>query len=295
MITTIVGFIQEYRSEKTVEMLRLLSSPMSTVVRDNKEVSIRSSQLVPGDIVIVIEGDRVAADSILIENHNITTNEAALTGESLPVEKSIQQCISHDTPLHERRNILYAGTMVTSGRGKALVFGTGEQTEVESVSRDKTPFQRKMDQIGRLLVRITIIVSIITILTGIYRGNPLIEILLWGISIAVAAIPEALPAVTTTSLAVEVSRMAKRHAILKTLPSAETLGAVTVICSDKTGTLTKGKMSVRELYLYDSFLDVRYLGKVNDENTEDGSMKSNLFLLAKMISLCKLLIWKKRR
>jgi Ca2+-transporting ATPase len=136
---------------------------------------------VPGDIVIVIEGDLVSADSLLIENYNITTNEAALTGESSPVEKSIQQCITHDTPLHERRYILYAGTMVTSGRGKAIVFRTGAQnelgkitTQVATVSCDKTPFQRKMDQIGRPLVGITIIVSIITILTGIYRENPLI-------------------------------------------------------------------------------------------------------------------------
>lgn len=296
ILSAIVGFVQEYRSERIVEALRQLTSPTIVVIRGGNEANINAAEVVPGDLVIYSEGDRISADSILIENHNMQTNESSLTGESLPSEKSIYPCSRANTPLHERRNLLYAGTSVISGRGKGLVFATGRLTEVgkvasqvESVGHMKTPFQMKLDQIGKLLGRITIVVAVMISVIGLYRDYPISEMFIWGISIAVAAIPEALPVIVTASLAIGASKMAKRNAVLKNLVSAETLGSATVICSDKTGTLTEGKMSVRKGYVYDTFLDVTSGLNKGIGHKEIGSMSessSALSLLAKLVGLC---------
>jgi len=190
ILSAIVGFVQEYRSERIVEALRQLTSPTIVAIRGGNEANINSTEVVPGDLVIYSEGDRIPADSILIENHNMQTNESSLTGESLPSEKSVYPCSRADTPLHERRNLLYAGTSVISGRGKGVVFATGRLTEVgkiasqvESVGHMKTPFQMKMDQIGKLLGRITVVVAVVISVIGLARDYPISEMFIWGRSL----------------------------------------------------------------------------------------------------------------
>jgi Ca2+-transporting ATPase len=255
VLASAVSFAQEYRSEKAIEALRQIASPTAGVIRNRSYKTIRSDDLVPGDIIVFSQGDRVSADAYLLESHGLQINEAPLTGESMPVEKTKQPCKA-DTPVPERKNVVYSGTVVTLGRGKAAVFAIGRSTElgkiassVESVERQKTPFEIRMSQIGRLLSMVMLGVVVSITILGIYRGHTLIEMLIWGISVAVAAIPEALPAVIATSLTIGVYKMAKKNAIVRRLPAVETLGAVTVICSDKTGTLTTGKMAVRKIYV----------------------------------------------
>ncbi len=255
VLAAVVSFVQEYRSEKAIEALRQITSPTAGVIRNGRHATIRSEDIVPGDIVVFSQGDIVPADAYLLECYSLQTNEASLTGESMPVEKNTQPCKA-DTPLPDRKNVVYSGTIVTLGRGKAVVFATGHNTElgkiatsVELVERQKTPFEIRMSQVGRLLSIVMLGVVVIITFLGIYRGHSLIEMLVWGISVAVAAIPEALPAVIATSLTIGVYKMAQKNAIVRRLPAVETLGAVTAICSDKTGTLTTGKMAVRKIYV----------------------------------------------
>jgi P-type Ca2+ transporter type 2C len=286
VLAAVVSFVQEYRSEKAIEALRQITSPTAGVIRNQRHATIRSEDIVPGDIVVFSQGDRVPADAYLLESHSLQTNEASLTGESMSVEKSTQPC-KVDAPVPDRKNVVYSGTIVTLGRGKAAVFATGHSTElgkiatsVESVERQKTPFEIRMSQVGRLLSIMMLGVVVIITLLGIYRGHTLIEMLVWGISVAVAAIPEALPAVIATSLTIGVYRMAQRNAIVRRLPAVETLGAVTVVCSDKTGTLTTGKMAVRKIYVDQTAISV-------DRKMPDASrLTPSLELLARAAALC---------
>jgi Ca2+-transporting ATPase len=255
MLAAVVSFVQEFRSEKAMDALRQITSPTALVLRGGLARVVNYAEIVPGDIIMISQGDRVAADSLLLEAFSLQTNEASLTGESLPVEKAVLTC-NAGTPVAERKNVVYSGTTVTLGRGRAVVFATGHVTElgkiassVQSVRRQKTPFEIRMSQLGRILSAIMIAVVIAITLLGIARGYSLIEMLVWGISVAVAAIPEALPAVIATSLTIGVYKMAKKKAIVRSLPAVETLGAVTFICSDKTGTLTTGKMAARKAYV----------------------------------------------
>ncbi len=209
----------------------------------------------PGDVVLLRTGDRVPADGRLLEAVNLQVEEAALTGESLPVEKHIHPLESRDLPPGDRRNMVYAGTAVTYGRGRMLVTATGMQTEfgkiaqmLQEVETTRTPLQQNLDKVGTALARAALVVVAVIVALGLLRGQPFIEMLIFGIALAVAVVPDALPAVVTISLAIGVQKMARRHALIRRLPAVETLGSTSVICSDKTGTLTKDEMTARRLY-----------------------------------------------
>jgi Ca2+-transporting ATPase len=286
VLAAVVSFVQEYRSEKALEALRQITSPTAGVIRNRRHATIRSEEIVPGDIIVFSQGDRVPADAYLLESHSLQTNEASLTGESLPVEKNTLPC-KVETSVPERKNVVYSGTIVTLGRGKAAVFATGHSTElgkiatsVESVERQKTPFEIRMSHVGRLLSIVMLGVVVIITFIGVYRGHTLVEMLVWGISVAVAAIPEALPAVIATSLTIGVYKMAQKNAIVRRLPAVETLGAVTVVCSDKTGTLTTGKMAVRKIYV-----DQTAIG-IGKQPPDAGKRRPSLELLARAAALC---------
>ncbi len=257
-LNAILGFIQEYRAEKAMERLRELAAPTARVIRGDPagEVVLPARELVPGDIVFVEAGDRVPADMRIIEAHALQTQEAALTGESAPVAKAATIPESGAGGLADLRDALFSGTEVTSGRGKALVVATGMETEFgkiagliqEAGAGSATPLQRRMEELGRYLVAACIAISALVVWAGVVRGEPAFEMLLAGVSLAVAAIPEGLPAVVTILLALGVQRMIRRQVITRKLPAVETLGCATVICSDKTGTLTQNEMTVRRLW-----------------------------------------------
>jgi Ca2+-transporting ATPase len=250
-----LGFVQEYRAERAIEALRQMAAPTATVLRDGAENKIPAREVVPGDVIVLRTGDRVPADARLLDSVNLQIEEAALTGESLPVEKHIRAIEIADLPIGDRKNMVYAGTAVTYGRGMALVTATGMNTEfgkiakmLQDVESSKTPLQQNLDKVGTVLARAAFVVVAIIVALGLLRGQPFIEMLIFGIALAVAVVPEALPAVVTISLAIGVQKMVKRNALIRRLPAVETLGSTSVICSDKTGTLTKDEMTIRRLY-----------------------------------------------
>ncbi|VVB67818.1 Potassium-transporting ATPase ATP-binding subunit [Candidatus Norongarragalina meridionalis] len=254
VLNAILGFVQEYRAEKAIAALKRMSAPQARVLRDGKERKIEARLLVPGDVVLLAEGDRVPADCRLIEAVALEADEAPLTGESLPVHK-VSEAVPEKAPLAERKSMLFAGTAVTRGRGKAVVVETGMRTElgkiaqlVQDVQDDETPLKKRLEKMGKQLGIIALVICGVVFIAGFLRGEDALEMFLTSVSLAVAAIPEGLPAVVTITLAVGVQRMVKRKAIIRKLPAVETLGAATVICSDKTGTLTKNEMTVRELW-----------------------------------------------
>ncbi|RPI95141.1 MAG: cation-translocating P-type ATPase [Chloroflexi bacterium] len=255
LFAVLLGFIQEYRAEHAIEALRKMAAPTASVLRDGVEVKVPARDLVPGDVIILHTGDRIPADARLLEAINLQVEEAALTGESVPVEKHTRSLVGDDLSVGDRKNMVYAGTAATYGRGKALVVATGMQTEfgkiaqlLQTVETGKTPLQHNLDKVGTMLARAAfVVVAIITVL-GLVRGQPFVEMLIFGIALAVAVVPEALPAVVTISLAIGVQKMVKRNALIRRLPAVETLGSTSVICSDKTGTLTKDEMTVRKLF-----------------------------------------------
>ncbi|MBI5379986.1 MAG: cation-translocating P-type ATPase [Nitrospirae bacterium] len=263
LLAVLLGFIQEYRAERAIEALRALAAPTAHVLRDGGELEIPARELVPGDILILRTGDKVPADARLIESVNLQTMEAALTGESLPVEKDLAAIPSTEAPLGDRRNMVYMGTAVSYGRGKAVVVQTGMGTEfgqiagmLQTVEREKTPLQKELDRVGKRLVQAGLAVVALIVGAGLLRGGEFLEMLVWGIALAVAVVPEALPAVVTISLALGVRRMVRRHALIRRLPAVETLGCTSVIASDKTGTLTKDEMTVRRLFVAGTAFEV---------------------------------------
>jgi Ca2+-transporting ATPase len=267
LFAVLLGFIQEYRAERAIEALRQMAAPTASVLRDGNEIEIPARDLVPGDVIVLHTGDRIPADARLLEAINLQAEEAALTGESMPVEKHTQALISEDLPVGDRKNMVYAGTAVTYGRGKALVAATGMETEfgkiaqlLQTVETGKTPLQKNLDKVGTVLARAAFVVVALIVALGLLRGQPVIEMLLFGIALAVAVVPEALPAVVTISLAIGVQKMVKRNALIRRLPAVETLGSTSVICSDKTGTLTKDEMTVRQLYSGGELLTVSGAG-----------------------------------
>ena len=250
-----LGFIQEYRAEKAIEALRQMAAPTATVFRDGVEINVPSRDLVPGDVILLHTGDRIPADARLLESINLQVEEAALTGESVAVEKHVDKLSLEDLPVGDRKNMVYAGTAVPYGRGKAVVVATGMQTEfgkiaklLQTIESHKTPLQLNLDKVGTVLARAAFVVVALIVALGLLRGQPFVEMLIFGIALAVAVVPEALPAVVTISLAIGVQKMVKRNALIRKLPAVETLGSTSVICSDKTGTLTKDEMTVRQLY-----------------------------------------------
>ncbi len=254
LFTVVLGFIQEFRAERALEALRRLTAPTATVLRDGEERAIPARELVPGDIVSLVAGDLVPADARLLDAVNLQANEAHLTGESAAVEKQRDAALAEETSLADRLTMIFSGTAITVGRGRAIVTATGDATEVgrigtllRAVTAQRTPLERHLDRIGAWLARAALVVVLGVVVLGLFRGQPLLEMVVFGIALAVAVVPEALPAVVTISLAIGAQRMAKRHALIRRLPTVETLGSTTVICSDKTGTLTAGEMTVREL------------------------------------------------
>ena len=265
--SAVLGFTQEYRSEKAVEALKKMTAPTASVLRDGKEVKIPASQLVPGDIILLYTGDKIPADARLLEAFTMKTDEASLTGESAPVNKSTLP-LPEETLLNDRRNMVFTGTAVVYGRGKALVTSTGMQTEfgkiaemVQAAPQEKTPLEKRMGSVGKWIGLLAVVVAISVGVVGIVVENrPVLEMVLWAISLAVAAVPEALPAIITGALAIGMYRMAKVNTIVKRLPAVETLGSTSVICSDKTGTMTKGEMTVQRIYVNDQIFKVTGIG-----------------------------------
>ncbi len=259
VLNAILGFVQEFRAERSLAALRKLSVATARVIREGVAQSIPARQLVPGDLIQVEAGDRIPADSRLIYATSLQTQEASLTGESTPVSKSAELISQTEVPLGDRRNMLFMSTVAVSGKGRALVTATGLQTELGKIAamihreaqseQEETPLQRRLEQLGHTLLWLTLVIVGVVFLLGMLRGVPLIMMFLTSVSLAVAAIPEGLPAVVTITLALGVTRMVQRHALIRRLPAVETLGSTTVICSDKTGTLTKNEMTVTRLYL----------------------------------------------
>lgn len=253
VLNAILGFIQEYRAEKSLAALKKLSSPASKVIRNGRHMVIPSSEIVPGDLVEMEAGDFVPADSrIVYATGNLSTHEASLTGESTPVAKMTGKIDSEHVALADRINMLYMGTSVVSGKARALITGTGMQTElgkiagmIQQIEDTTTPLQDKLKQFGKIIIAVVFSLVALIFLIGYLRGEEVLELFLSAVSLAVAAIPEGLPAVVTIALALGVQRMVKRHCIIRKLPSVETLGCTSVICSDKTGTLTKNEMTVQ--------------------------------------------------
>lgn len=255
LINTTLGFVTELRARRAMESLLRLQAPRAVAFRDRHARDIAARELVPGDVIQLEPGQFVPADARLLEASDLRTLEAALTGESLPVSKTVDP-LSADTPLPERSNMLYQGTTVASGTARAVVVATGARTELgrigelaATVRQERTPLERRLDALGHRLVWLAVGTGALVSALAALRGLPLAQMIETGIALAIAAVPEGLPAVATTALAVGVHRMARRHALIRRLASAETLGSVTVICTDKTGTLTAGAMAVTVLSL----------------------------------------------
>ena len=265
-LCAITGFVQEYRAEKALEALRKYVVPVARVVRDGEVKVIPASQLVPGDVILLEEGDRVPADARLIKCFELATDEAPLTGESTPVEKSLG-VLPPETPVADRHNMVFMGTHVVRGRGVAVVVATGMNTEfgkiakaMAEVKREKTPLQAKLDRFAARLAKIVVALCIVIFVLDLFRygfsSDIVLRSFMLAVALAVSAVPEALPAVVTITLALGARELAKRNAIIRRLASAETFGSVTYVCADKTGTLTKGEMEVRKIYANGKFFDL---------------------------------------
>jgi len=267
LLAVLLGFVQEYRAERAIEALRRMAAPTATVLRDEKESEIPTRDLVPGDVILLGAGDRIPADVRLLEAINLKVEEAALTGESVPVEKQTAPLAEGESAIGDRKNMAYAGTAATYGRGRAVVVATGMDTEfgkiakmLQTIETGETPLQKNLNKVGHSLAKAAFAVVAVIVVLGMFRGQPFVEMLIFGIALAVAVVPEALPAVVTISLAIGVQRMVRRHALMRRLPAVETLGSTSVICSDKTGTLTKDEMTVRKICAAGTTVDITGTG-----------------------------------
>ena len=303
LMVAITGFVQEYRAEKALEAMKKLTAHKAHVIREGKEVIVPAREIVPGDILVLESGDHIAADARVLEAVELKTSEAILTGESMPVNKNLLE-LDEDIPISERRNTVFTATHVVYGRGKALVTSTGMSTEfgkiaemVQTAEEEETHLQKKLDKFASKIAKIVIAVVVVIfaleafeVATQGFQIEGFIEAFLSAISLAISAVPEGLPAIVTVALALGAREFARRNAIVRKLSSAESLGAVTVICSDKTGTITKGEMTVRQLYAEGKFVEVTGVGyepkgdlKLNGETTELGE---DTKLLLKIGALC---------
>jgi Ca2+-transporting ATPase len=250
VINAIIGFVMEYQAGQSMEALKKLTITSAKVLRDGQVQEIPSHGVVPGDILYIEAGDMIAADARLVSLSQLEANESSLTGESIPVQKQVE-ALSEMTPLAERNNILYKGTHITKGNGYAIVTETGMQTElgriaalVQTADAADTPLEKKISQFSQKLIWFTVTIVVLIFLTGILNGDPILSMLQTSIALAVAAIPEGLPIVATLALAQGMLRMARQNVIVKKLAAVETLGGTTVICTDKTGTLTENRIEV---------------------------------------------------
>jgi len=298
IVSAALGFAQEHRAEKALEALKKMTAPTALVLRDGKEIQIQARDIVPGDILLFSTGDKVAADARIIEAINLKVDEAPLTGESYSVDKDSKP-VEDETPVSDRRNMVFTGTAVVHGRGRGVVTATGMNTEfgkiaemVQVTEAEETPLEKRMSHIGKWLVIISIIVCVTVAIFGIARGYPALTMVLWGVSLAVAAVPEALPAVVTGALALGIHRMAKENSIVRRLPAVETLGCASVICADKTGTMTKGEMTVQMVYVNGKRVKVTGTGYEPqgefffENNKLDPSKENELYALFKVATLC---------
>lgn len=299
IVNAIMGFIQEFRTERTLEALKDLAAPTARVIRDGVLCSIPAEEIVPGDLIVLESGDRVPADATLIEVNGLQVDESLLTGESLPVEKEIESSHGKGSGIGDKKGVVYMGSVVTMGRAKAIVYATGMDTEmgriadmIQNIEDEETPLQKRLEHLGKIIAVGCLVICAIVSLAGILRGEELLDMLLEGISLAVAAVPEGLPAIVTVSLALGVQRMLKRNALIRKLPAVETLGCASVICSDKTGTLTENKMTVRKIFAGDNIFDVKgngydLQGAILLNNREiDASGSKPLKLLLEIAGCC---------
>ncbi|MBE3593206.1 MAG: calcium-translocating P-type ATPase, SERCA-type [Thermoanaerobacter sp.] len=282
ILNALLGTIQENKAEKSLEALKKLSQPLAKVIRDGKVMEVEASSLVIGDVVLIEAGNIIPADGRLVEAKNLKVDESVLTGESVPVDKVDTVIENENIPLGDRLNLVYMGTTVTYGRGKFIVIATGMDTEmgkvaglIENEMNVKTPLQLKLEELSKYLGTAALVISAIIFAIGVLQKRPAFDMFMTAVSLAVAAIPEGLPAIITVTLALGVQKMIKKNAIIRKLPAVETLGSTNVICSDKTGTLTQNKMTVVKLYINDR--------KVNAQKDE---VKQEDYFLLKNAALC---------
>ena len=275
IVNAIIGVTQENKAEKSLEALQKLSSHAAKVIRNGELIVVPSSNLVPGDIVVLETGDYVPADLKIIEAANLKSQEASLTGESVPVEKNTEIIEQDEADIGDRNNMLFSSSLITYGRGKGIVVETGMNTEVGKIAGilsetedNETPLQNRLNKLGKTLGIIALVICAVIFVIGILYGKNWIDMFMTAVSLAVAAIPEGLAAVSTIVLAIGVQRMVKKNAIVKKLPAVETLGSSTVICSDKTGTLTQNKMTVQKIYVDNEIMDIEALEKADTDITK---------------------------
>lgn len=267
VVNGILGFFQERRAEKSLEALKELSAPQVVALRNGEWVRVLSKELVPGDVVKFTSGDRIGADMRLIESKSLEVEESALTGESLPVQKSIQPIVGKDVGIGDLTNMVFMGTLVTRGSGIGVVVGTGMNTAMgqiadllQNAETMETPLQRRLEQLGKILIVVALLLTVLVVGIGVLQGHDIYNMFLAGVSLAVAAIPEGLPAIVTVALSLGVQRMIKQNSIVRKLPAVETLGCASVICSDKTGTMTQNKMTVTQIWSSDKVWNVSGTG-----------------------------------
>ncbi|WP_124727680.1 calcium-translocating P-type ATPase, SERCA-type [Staphylospora marina] len=267
LLNAVLGFIQEVKAERSLHALKKLSAPRARVLRNGTWQRVDADQLVPGDIVAVTGGDRIPADLRFLKTETLYVEESALTGESVPVAKTATRLPSGDLPLGDRKNMGYMGTLAVRGNGIGVVIATGMNTEmgriahlIDTAEEVETPLKRRLEQLGKVLIVVALLLTALVVVTGILHGHDAYKMFLAGVSLAVAAIPEGLPAIVTVALALGVQRMIRRKAIVRKLPSVETLGCATVICSDKTGTLTQNKMTVTRIWTDGRMVEVTGTG-----------------------------------
>ena len=302
LLSAVIGFIQEYRSEKALEAMRKLTAPTARVLRGGREAIVPSRDIVPGDIIILEAGDRVAADARLLEAVSLKMEEAPLTGESTPVEKSLA-LLEKKAPVGDRKNSVFMGTHAVYGRGRAIVTSTGMNTEfgkiaeaVQAIEEEKTPLKTKLDvlakRLGMVIIGLVVVIFFLEVYAHGLGAHALVESLMTAIALAVSAVPEALPALVIVTLAIGARGLAARNALVRKLASAETLGATTVICADKTGTLTKGQMTVRQLYANQQKITVTGVGYEptggfqRSDNLIDPGQDDHLQTLLRIGTLC---------